>query len=98
MKFISDYPEFGGSAKDSVNDHIGVKNSNKSKILEYLNGFDPVAVRCSHIYDHVADQRTNLSTFIYSDDVYKWNSSEIYHFEKYDMELDKDFIEYVMSK
>ena len=34
---------------------------------------------------------------LYSDGVYSWNYSLPYHFEKYNIELDREFIDYVLG-
>ncbi len=98
MKFIAHYKELGTDDKRSVFDHIS-KNAIPAKdaILEYLNGGEDAGVRCSSIFDHVQKISTGETICVFTDGEYKWDSEEIYHFEKYNMELDAAFVEKVLA-
>lgn len=68
----------------------------KARILRYLkNGF-PAAMAPGHLIDKI-DGKTIISTLAYYDDsVYRWRSDVIYYFQKYNIKLPDDFVEYVL--
>ena len=39
-----------------------------------------------------------LTVRLYTDGEYSWTSEEIYHFEKYNLELNEDFVKKVIEK
>jgi hypothetical protein len=98
MKFITDYKEFDGDSGKSVLAHISTSAiDNKDKVLSYLKNGKDDGVRCSGVYDYVKDE-PNLDTVrLFTDGEYFWDSEEIYHFEKYNMALNGDFIHKVLS-
>ena len=71
---------------------------NKEKILAYLKSGKDDGVMCSGIFDFVVNVPTGDTIHCYKDEEYKWNDSEIYHFENYNMELDPDFIKKIMGE
>ena len=98
MKTISKAKEFSGeNAHKSIKDLIGKKIPQKSQILSYLKSFEPDCAAGMLLVDEVSGKETALSVEGFEDGIYYWDSREIYHFEKYDMELDKDFIRHVLS-
>lgn len=49
--------------------------------------------------DRVTGETVNsVCLLLYEDGEYKWNSSEAYHFEKYDLALFDEFIQHVLEK
>ena len=93
MKFITDYNEFGGNQDISLLDHIEKEPiENKEKILDYLKNGKDNGIRCSVIYDYVKDESLSETIKLFTDDEYNWDSEEIYHFEKYNLKLNEDFI------
>ena len=98
MKFITDYKEFEGNINHSLLDHLSpVAIDDKADILRYLKSGIDDGVRCSCIYDYVHNEPTFTSIFLFSDGEFFWDSEEIYHFEKYNMELDSEFLKKVRS-
>lgn len=77
----------------------GDMNSNKNIILEYFASIKPEFFTTVRVKDMVTD--TIVEKFCnsrYSNDKYCWDETDIYHFEKYNMPLKQEFIEYVLSK
>lgn len=99
IKFIDNYKEFEGDSGKSVKDHISTKAiPGKEKILSYLKSFPVDGVRCSTLYDFVEDVLYTPTVFFHTDGEYSWDDEETYHFEKYNMELDKAFINKILTK
>lgn len=100
MKCISNYKEFTKNSDDiSFSDELNIVCDDKDTVLQYLKKFDKdcIVLTCAST-DFVTGQLLKSSIFVYNDGVYCWTSEEIYHFEKYDMKLNDDFIKYVLSR
>ena len=99
LKYIDDYKEFEYDSDISVLDHISeTEIPEKKKVLEYLTSFEVDGVRCASLTDFIKKQILSKGVCIYTDGEYVWDDEEIYHFEKYNMELNKDFINKVLSQ
>lgn len=99
MKFISNYEEFGAKNGISVTDHISQKSiPEKEMILSYLSSGKYDGVACGSIFDYITKESKLDTIKLYTDGIYDWTDEEMYHFAKYNMELDPEFIEYVKSK
>ena len=98
MKFITNYKEFDDDAKESVLEHL-LKEPIKNKrfILEYLKNGKDDGVLCSGIYYYVKDEPKFDTIHLFTDGEYYWNSEEIYHFEKYNMVLNEEFVDKVLK-
>lgn len=68
---------------------------NKHKILAYLKRFDDCAFTSQPVYDIYGGEQVFDADNAKTDGVYTWYQSEIYHFEKYDLQLNDDFIHYL---
>lgn len=100
MKKITSYKEFTKKDYDiSLKDRLNVVCVNKKTVLQYLKNFNQecIVLTCS-ANDFVTGELLTNSVFVYNDGVYCWTNEEIYHFEKYDMKLNDDFIQYVLNK
>lgn len=98
MKEISKVREFSGdSSYATIKEVIGKSISEKKKILQYLKSFEPDCAAGMLLVDEITGEETSNGVMGYEDGMYYWDTREIYHFEKYDMELQNDFIEYVMK-
>lgn len=65
----------------------------KNQILEYLKKGNEIALRCASIYDYVKNEPLIGETIkLFTDGEWYWDSAEIYHFEKYNIELNKEFL------
>ena len=82
----------------SVKTLINKPNKDKKIILEYLKKGTVTSVSPSILID-VIDNKTKINNLcMMNDGKYAWRSDLIYYFEKYDLELQKDFIEYVLNQ
>lgn len=99
MRFITNYKELNGASNESLLDHISEKPMQKKEdILEYLKNGEDDGVRCSGIFDYVSGEPTFETIHLFTDGKYCWDSEEIYHFERYNLSLNDDFIEYALSR
>ncbi len=70
----------------------------KATILEYLKKFPCSAFTSAPVIDIFTDKEVKSANNGYTDGEYIWYESEIYYFEKYNLKLNNDFIEYVLEK
>lgn len=70
----------------------------KQKIIKYLKSFEKSSYTTQPVIDVLTGEKLDFVNDMRSDGVYSWSDSEIYHFEKYNIKLDDNFIEYVLSK
>ena len=71
----------------------------KSLVLKYLTAFYPNLSTTGRVYDNV--KRMVVESKVdngYYDGEYYWDETDIYHFKEYNMPLDQEFVDYVMSK
>lgn len=98
IKFITNCREFG-TGNISINDLISDDVSErKNDIINYLKNGKDDGVRCSSVYDYIGDFSTGNTVHCYTDGVYQWDDTEIYHFEKYNLKLEKAFVDSVIVK
>ena len=99
MNFICDYKELHVDKQLSLLDNLNYKTSRKDEIVGYLRNkkefYD--GVRCSTLKDLVKKENTHLPTYAYFDGVYFWTDEDTYHFEKYDMRLNDEFVNHVLE-
>lgn len=72
--------------------------ANKNDVLKYMKSVKIDAYSTDYVFDVVTTKKTTIDEVIYSDGEYLWSSSWIYYFEKYNLKLNDDFIEHVLSK
>ena len=70
----------------------------KQKISEYLKSFPLSAYTSEPVYDKFTGDMVREADNARSDGVYTWYESEIYHFDKYNLKLDDEFVDYVLNK
>lgn len=93
MKKINDYAEFRHNGGDSVRNHISdTPIKDKETVLKYLKSWPNEAIRCETLTDYIQDETLTPSVWTHTDGEYRWNDEEIYHFEKYNMQLDEGFL------
>ena len=98
MKYITDYKELHGNENNSLLDYVSAKAiEGKEKILSYLKNGKSDGVRCSGIYDYVTAEPQFDTIHLFTDGEYYWDSEEIYHFEKYNITLNDQFVKKVLS-
>lgn len=77
---------------------IGVEqNSEKARILKFLCSFNPVSVT-GIISDFQTGEWTKQENLDFEDGDFYWSSSDIYHFDKYNLKLNDDFIQHVLNR
>lgn len=82
------------------NTFLGVEEIlEKQLILDYLTAFRPNLTTTGRVFDYVknvvVEDRIDSG---YYDGKYYWDETDIYHLEKYNMPINQEFIEYVLSK
>lgn len=70
----------------------------KEKILDYMRSIHEIGYTTAHVVDVFTKQQLKVINNERSDDVYAWAESEIYHFEKYNLKLNDDFIQHVLNQ
>lgn len=70
----------------------------KYKVLDYLKSFGKYAYTTQHAIDMVTGEKLDFINDLRTDGVYSWSDSEIYHFEKYNLKLNEDFIQHVLNR
>ena len=71
---------------------------NKSKILLYLRNGEVIAAAAGRAVDILTGEKIQEEWLLFTDGVYQWDTSLIYHFNKYDIPLPQDFINHVLSE
>ena len=100
VKEITSYVEMTENPKDiSLKNFIGFCSPVKNDILNYFkqNNVANAVVTCSAT-DYITGKTLNNLIECFDDGFYSWTNEEIYHFEKYDLKLNDDFIEYIINK
>ena len=93
MKKINEYEEFNHNGGDSVRNHISdTPIKGKETVLKYLKSWPNEGIRCETLVDYIKAETLTPSVWTHTDGEYRWTDEEIYHFEKYNMQLDKDFL------
>lgn len=70
----------------------------KDEIISYMKSGQKEWFTTACVYDIVTKQEIDIPDTGYTDGEYLWYATEIYHFEKYNLKLNDDFIEHVLSK
>lgn len=70
----------------------------KDKVLAYMKSFEPEYCSTAYVDDIVTGAETGIDELGFFDGEYTWYSHWIYHFEKYNLKLNDDFIAHVLSK
>lgn len=98
MKLISDCIELNPNGMSSIIEEANVNESIDCKdvILNYLkNGID-AGVCCSVVVDRITGENLPRTIHRYKDDEYIWSDEDIYHFEKYNIKLVKEFVDKIL--
>ncbi len=78
-----------------INDDVP---SYKKQVLDYLKRHGPCSFTSQPVYDKFSGKEVFAADNAHSDGYYTWYESEIYHFDKYNLKLNDDFIQYVLAK
>lgn len=100
MRNISLVKEFNDNKNAlPIKDKLSTKAiENKNEVLKYLNSFKPFCVAGMSLKDEITGETINLSVNGYEDGEFVWDTREIYHFEKYDLQLEEEFIQHALSR
>jgi len=71
---------------------------NKDVILSYMKRFSECAFTSAPVKDIFSGELVCNANNARTDGVYQWYENEIYYFEKYNLKLNDDFIEYVLKR
>lgn len=97
-KFITNCIEFRTGDNAHIQDLISdIPVDNKEKVLNYLKNGKDDGVCCSSIFDFVSSSSTGNTIHCYTDGEFSWDDEEIYHFEKYNIKLDEEFISKIIA-
>jgi hypothetical protein len=103
-KFITNYTELNGDENStSIFDcDFAKEHPQKEQILKYLQDWLDGSLRCSVICDKVTNSlpRENgefIQIYDHDDGEFLWDDEEVYHFEKYNVELNPEFVEKILK-
>lgn len=75
------------------------EESQKSKILEYLQkAGELTGVVAGHFTDNITEKKQNDTFNFYSDGEYRWSTATIYYFDKYNIELEEEFVKKALAR
>lgn len=98
MKYIENLHVSEQTTKEEIlNNSVQLPNADKSKILTYLTSSNPIAYTSSPVWDAVNGCETDKRDAVYSDGIYGWTKTTVHHFECYDLKLNDDFVQHVLS-
>lgn len=80
-----------------INEYSDTPHPLKEKILKYLKSFKYSWVSSQRVIDKKENRPTDIAYMFYNDGKFEWSSSEIYHFEKYNLILNSDFIDHIFK-
>ena len=69
----------------------------KGKVLSFLKSFEPKAAAAGHFNDEVTGEAVDVDWLSYSSGTFSWTTADIYHFEKYNLKLKPEFVEYAIA-
>ena len=81
-----------------VNLYKGEEIENKPLILQYLKSFKPTWFTTGRLIDNISGKKIDIVDNSYDDGVFIWSESDIYHFERYNMPLSKEFTSYISTR
>lgn len=90
--------EYGKPICDSKYVYSDKPIENKEIILQFLKSFSPSWFTSARVSDVISGETIEKCNNVFSDGGYEWTEAEIYHFEKYNLQLDNSFIRYVLKK
>lgn len=79
------------------NIYVGTPLDIKKNILGYLTSFKSKQVTSARVIDKVTGVVRNIVNNSYSDGEYQYSGADIFHFEKYNMPLSDEFVNYFVN-
>ncbi len=99
MKFIRNKSVNKLTEEEMKANFSAVEIDGKQEILKYMKSFsEPFAFTSQPVIDKFTNKEIENINNAFSDGEYTWYASEIYHFEKYNLKLNADFIEHVLNR
>ena len=94
ITYIANYKEFNDE-KNAPSVAEGVRKTEvpkKHEILKYMKSFEADVVCPALVRDEVTKKETKLTLIYYTDGEFLWDERVIYHFDKYNISLNEDFL------
>ena len=98
MKHLFDFDIDEISAEDLRANMFCEEIPDKDKIVAFLRSFSPVAYSSAPVVDRLDGTKTKYMDNLRQCGYFRWSESEIYHFEKYNLKANEDFIQYVLNQ
>lgn len=100
MKEITSYTEMTENPEDkSLKDFIDFLLPNKNDILNYFKKYNDIkSIITFTATDYITGEKSDELIKCFDDGVYSWTNEEIYHFEKYNLKLNDDFVNHALSQ
>lgn len=98
MKHLFEFDINKISAEDLRENISHEKIPDKDKIVAFLRSSSPVAYSSAPVIDKLDGTKTKYMDNLRQCDDFRWSESEIYHFEKYNLRANNDFIQYVLNQ
>ena len=69
----------------------------KKRILDFFGGVPFTGATSGHFSDEITGEEVPGSWLVFEHGNYSWDSSDVYHFAKYDLELTPEFRAYALA-
>lgn len=84
---------------ENIKGNNGLSKNEREKIIHHLNAGKVCGYSSGFCTDYVTGKTDyTVTNDLYTDGVYFWSIDVLYHFKKYDYELKKEFIDFVLGK
>ena len=91
--------DIDGLTADTLSEHCTTQPiDGKDEIVSYMKSGHKEWFTTACVTDIVTGEETETPDNGFTDGKYLWYAAEIYHFEKYNLKLNDDFIAHVLSK
>lgn len=91
--------DIDGLTADTISKHCTTRPiDGKDSVISYMKSGHKKWFTTACVQDIVTEQETDIPDTGFTDGEYLWYAAEIYHFEKYNLKLNDDFIAHVLSK
>ena len=97
IKRISEYTGIRMTKEEFEQNTTVYPIKHKAEILSYLRRFDDWAFTSQPVYDIYTGEKVADSDNAKTDGIYTWYVGEIYFFGKYNLALNRDFIEHILN-
>lgn len=99
MKTLNVYSEYiNDSSVGSIKENISnAKDDNKSKVLDHLKNGKILAAIVGTAKDVFTNDVINGEWVLMTDGIYEWSSDIVYYYEKYNLILPTDFVNYAIE-